>query len=53
MLHCLANTRMSGLSQVGLVDSVADDKHVIDTDTDQEEGHQVVHSSSLASKKET
>jgi len=53
MLHSLANTHLRGLFHVRLVDRIADNKHVIDTDTDQEEGHQAVHSSSLASKKET
>lgn len=38
--------------QVCLIDCVANDEHIINTDSNQQERHQVVHSGSLSTKEE-
>lgn len=53
MLHGFLYTLMRVRLEVSLVDSVADDKHVIDTDTDKKERHKVVNTGSLTSKEES
>ena len=42
------DSRVGGLLHVSLINSVAQNKHVIDTNTNQQEGHELMHASGLA-----
>jgi len=52
MFYGFADAFFGGCLHVSLVDSVADNEHVVDTDSNEQEGHEVMHSSSLATKEE-
>jgi hypothetical protein len=49
VLHGFSNALICRFKQVCLIDSIANDKHIIDADTNKQEGHQIVHTCSLAS----
>ena len=52
MLHGFTDAVLRRVLQSGLVNCIADHEHIINTDTDQQEGHQVVNTGSLAAHQE-
>ena len=50
MPKSLFNTFLAVVFEVSLVDGVAEDKHVVDTDADQQEGHELVHTGRLTTE---
>ena len=53
MLHGLSDSLRCWCFQISLVDRVTDDEHVICTDADQEELHELMHACGLATEVET
>lgn len=52
MLHRFLNSDGSRLIQISLVDGIANDKHVVNTDSNKQEGHQAMNTSSFSSQVE-